>query len=58
MEQSEIDKQLNDCEHNSYIIKSGIAMAALHIVEGDLTKEAVLSLLDIEIKRYQDEEVK
>lgn len=53
-----INVQIRNCDRNQSLIKRGIAAAALHIVEGDITKEAVLALLDIEIAYYQKDEPK
>lgn len=57
MTPQDIDKQLKELPYTSGSrITGGLACAALHIVEGDLTKEAVLALLDIEIAYYQKDE--
>jgi len=53
-----INYQLRSCDRNQSLIKRGIAAAALHIVEGDISKETILALLDIEIAYYQKDEPK
>ena len=58
MKKSDIKKRMLKCGVNIHAIEMGLAMAALHIVEGDLTKADVLALLDIEIAYYQKDEPK